>query len=97
VRWSRNPHLVWVAIVLTMFQPRLAIHSAFAESMREAYGELVLNASVPFNVAFKECIVARKPLAFWKPKGARAKAVDAIAGEILARVEKVRSAGREAA
>lgn len=97
VRWSRNPRLVWLGVVLTMFQPRLAIHDAFAKSMRDAYGELVLNAPVPFNVAFKECILARKPLAFWKPKGAPAKAIDAVAGEILARVEKVRTAGREAA
>jgi chromosome partitioning protein len=97
VRWSRNPRLVWLGVVLTMFQPRLAIHDAFSKSMREAYGELVLNSAVPFNVAFKECILARKPLAFWKPKGAPAKAIDAVAGEILARVEKLRGAGREVA
>lgn len=97
VRWSRNPRLVWLGVVLTMFQPRLAIHDMFARSMREAYGELVLSSPVPFNVAFKECILARKPLAFWKPKGAPAKAVDGVAGEILARVEKLRNAGREAA
>ena len=90
VRWSRNPRLVWLGVALTMWQPRLAIHEAFARSLREAYGDLVLESPVPFNVAFKECVVARKPLSHWKPKTAAAKAVDAIAGEILGRVAAVR-------
>ncbi|HEV3164999.1 MAG TPA: ParA family protein [Isosphaeraceae bacterium] len=96
VRWARNPRLVWLGIVLTMVQ-KLAIHEAFSTSLREAYGDLVMSAPVPFNVAFKECILARQPLAFWKPKGAPAKAIDAVATEILARIEKVRSTGKEAA
>jgi chromosome partitioning protein len=97
VRWSQNPRLVWLGVALTMYQPRLAIHEAFARSLRETYGNLVLDNAVPFNVAFKECVVARKPLAFWKPKTAAAKAVDAIAGEILDRVAKLRGEKQEAA
>jgi chromosome partitioning protein len=97
VRWGCNPRLVWLGVVLTMFQPRLAIHDAFARSMRDAYGDLVLENPVPFNVAFKECILARQPLSFWKPKGAPAKAIEVLATEILARVSKVRGTGREAA
>jgi chromosome partitioning protein len=91
VRWARNPRLVWLGVVLTMHQPRLAIHEAFQRSLRAAYGDLVLDNPVPYNVAFKECVVARQPLAYWKPKGAPAKAVDAVAGEILARVAKLRA------
>jgi hypothetical protein len=45
---------------------------------------------VPYNVAFKECVVARKPLAYWKPKTAAAKAIDSIAGDILGRVAWLR-------
>jgi chromosome partitioning protein len=84
VRWARNPRLVWIGVVLTMVQ-KLAIHEAFAASLRETYGSLVFDSPVPFNVAFKECILARQPLAYWKPKGAPARAIDALAGEILAR------------
>ena len=97
VRWSRNPRLVWLGVALTMYQPRLAIHEAFARSVRETYGNLVLENAVPYNVAFKECVVARKPLATWKPKTAAAKAVDAVAGEILERVAKLRAATEVAA
>jgi chromosome partitioning protein len=92
VRWSRNPRLVWLGCVLTMWQPRLAIHEAFGKTLREAYGDLVLENPVPYNVAFKECVVARKPLSIWKPKIAAAKSIDAIAGEILDRVAAVRGA-----
>ena len=97
VRWAGNPRLVWLGVALTMFQPRLAIHEAFARSLRETYGNLVLENAIPYNVAFKECVVARQPLAFWKPKTAAAKAVDAVAGEIIDRVAKLRDAKQEAA
>ena len=94
VRWSRNPKLVWLGVALTMWQPRLAIHEAFARSLREAYGDLVLESCVPFNVAFKECVVARMPLSHWKPKTAAAKAIDAMAGEILDRIAAVRGTSK---
>jgi chromosome partitioning protein len=97
VRWAGNPRLVWLGVALTMVQPRLAIHEAFARSLRETYGNLVLENAIPFNVAFKECVVARQPLTFWKPKIAAAKAVDAVAGEIIDRIVKLRDAKQEAA
>jgi chromosome partitioning protein len=97
VRWARNPRLVWIGVVLTMYQPRLAVHAAFAETLKASYGELILENSVPFNVQFKECVVARQPLGYWKPKGAPAKAIDAVAGEILARVAKLRAADERGA
>jgi chromosome partitioning protein len=97
VRWSRNPRLVWLGVALTMYQAKLAIHETFARSLRDAYGDLVFQNAIPFNVAFKECVIARKPLATWKPKVAAAKAVDAVAGEILDRVAKLRAGAQEAA
>lgn len=94
VRWARNPRLVWLGVVLTMVQ-KIAIHEAFTRSLRESYGELVFEHVVPFNVAFKECVVARQPLSTWKPKTAAARAIDAIAGEILERVAKLRASEQE--
>ncbi len=90
VRWAKNPRLTWLGVALTMFQPKLAIHSTYERVLRETYGDLVLSSPVPYNVAFKECVVARKPLAYWKPKTAAAKAIDAVAGEILDRVHRLR-------
>jgi cellulose biosynthesis protein BcsQ len=58
--------------------------------LRETYGDLVLTGAVPYNVAFKECVVARKPLSYWKPRSAASKAIDVITGEILGRVGLLR-------
>jgi chromosome partitioning protein len=90
VRWARNPRLVWLGVVLTMHQ-KIGVHAIYSKALRDAYGELVLDETIPFNVAFKECIMARQPLAQWKPKGAPAKAVDAVAGALLERVERLRA------
>ena len=93
-RWARNPRLSWLGVVLTLYQPRLAVHAAYAKALRETHGALVLEPTMPFNVAFKECMVARKPLAHWKPRTAAAKAMDAIAVEILRRVDLLRGQGQ---
>lgn len=90
VRWAKNPRLAWIGVILTMHQPKLAIHAAYEKMMREAYGQLMFAQAVPFNVAFKEVAVARKPLSIYKPKGAPAKAIDALTGEILERVDLLR-------
>ena len=49
VRWGRNPRLVWLGVVLTMYQPRLAVHEAFAKSLRSSYGNLILDAVIPYG------------------------------------------------
>jgi chromosome partitioning protein len=97
VRWGKNPHLVWLGVVLTMYQPRLAVHEAFAKSLRSAYGNLILDAVIPYAAPFKECAVVRQPLANWKPKTAAAKAVDGVASEILDRISKLRNSKEVAA
>jgi chromosome partitioning protein len=97
VRWGKNPRLVWLGVVLTMYQPRLAVHEAFAKSLRSSYGNLVLDAVIPYAAPFKECAVARQPLAFWKPKSAAARAVDGVATEILERIAKLRGSKEVAA
>ena len=97
VRWAKNPRLVWLGVVLTMYQPKLAIHSTYAKLLHDAYGDLVMETPVPFNVAFKDVSLVRKPLAIWKPKGAPAKAIDAVADGILARVARLRNVGEVAA
>ena len=68
---------------------------SLTRSLRESYGELVFEHVVPYNVAFKECVVARQPLSTWKPKTAAARAIDAVAGEILERVAKLRASDQE--
>lgn len=93
VRWAHNPRLVWAGVVLTMMS-KAAIHATFEKALRDGYGDLVMKSTIPYNVAFKETSLARKPLSHWKPKGGPAKAVEAVAAEIMERVERLNLGGQ---
>jgi chromosome partitioning protein len=96
VRWGKNPRLAWIGVVVTMWRPRVAVQEAYAGVLRETYGDLVMESPVPFAPIFEEMAMAGQPLSHWKPKSAGAKAIDALAGEILGRVAAVRGGAGEA-
>ena len=72
-------------IVMTMFNGRRAMHKLFAERLRAEYPD-VLNAVIPEATEFPEAIYERKPIHWFKPRSAAARAVDALAEEVLARL-----------
>ena len=72
-------------IVVTMFNGRRAMHKLFAERLRAEYPD-VLNAVIPEATEFPEAIYERKPIHWFKPRSAAARAVDALAEEVLARL-----------
>jgi chromosome partitioning protein len=85
VRRGANPRLHLAGYLLTMFNPRLGIHKAYEATLRQLYGADVFSVAVPLATDFKEAIARRQPIAQYKPKGASAKAVKALADELLAR------------
>lgn len=91
VRSGANPGLTLLGYLLTMVA-REAIQQAVEKILRDTYGEDVFASVVPRSPAFKEAIAFRKPIVEYKPKGAQAKAIQAVADELLARVE-ARSVG----
>ena len=66
-----------------MVNPRRAIHQLYEEQLR-AVRATVFEARVPEAADFIEAIAQRKPIAQYKPKGAAAKAIKALADELLA-------------
>jgi chromosome partitioning protein len=84
-----NPRLQLLGFLLTMFNPRLGIHKAYETMLRELYGALVFTTTIPIGTDFKEAIAKRMPIAYHKPKGASAKAVKALADEMLHRATAV--------
>lgn len=74
-------------ILLTMVSPRRALHQVYEASIRQEYGDAVFAARMPELPDFPEAIAMRRTVAQYKPKGAAAKAVRAIAEEMAARVE----------
>jgi chromosome partitioning protein len=86
VRSGPNPSLVLLGYLLTMVA-REAIHRAYEDSLREAHGGDVFAAVVPRAPLFKEAIASRRPIAQYKPKSAPARAIAAVADELLSRIE----------
>ena len=81
-----NPQLHLLGFLLTMFNQRLGIHKAYESMLRELYGPLVFATMIPIGTDFKEAIAQRRPIAQYKPKGASAKTIKALADEIFARI-----------
>ena len=54
--------------------------------LRQTYGLDVFATMVPVAVDYKEAIAQRRPVAQYKPKGAAAKMIKALAEEIMGRI-----------
>jgi chromosome partitioning protein len=61
--------------------------------LRERYGAGVFATMIPEAVDFVEAIAQRKPVAQFKPKGAAAKAIKALAEEVERRIGAVDTRG----
>jgi chromosome partitioning protein len=83
--------------LITMCSPRRTLHQLYEEQLRELYGAAVFTARVPESPEFPEAISRRQTIAQYKPRGAAAKAILALAEEMLARVAAAESGSQEAA
>lgn len=84
-----NPRLRLLGYLVTMFDKRLGIQATYDRLLRAMYGDQVFEATVPLAKDFKEAVAARQPVSYYKPRGAAAKAMKAVAGEMLERVAVV--------
>lgn len=100
VRSGPNPALRFLGLVLSMVQPRLAVHQLYEQTLRDLHADGVFAARVPLAADIKEAIARRLPVTHYKPRGASAKAFQALAEELDARIARHQpdsSTGREAA
>jgi chromosome partitioning protein len=86
-----NPDLVNLGVVLSLVQPRLSVHMAFEQKLRETHGSLIFNARIPVAADIKEAIALSKAVSHHKPRGASAKAFKLLADEIIERIARVES------
>jgi chromosome partitioning protein len=94
-----NPSLRLAGYLITMIQPRRTIHQLYEDRLRSAYGAEVFTARVPEAAEFPEAVARRLPICLHKPRGAAAKAIKAVAEELLVRISGAQctDAGMEAA
>jgi chromosome partitioning protein len=81
-----NPALSLLGYLITMHNARAAVHQVFEQRLRTLYGMSVFETMIPASLDFKEALIQRKPVAQYKPRGAAAKAVKALASEMAARL-----------
>ncbi|MBV8233653.1 MAG: ParA family protein [Planctomycetaceae bacterium] len=86
VRSKINPGLDLLGIVLTLYAGRRSVHKLFEERLRLGIPGAVFDTPMPISVDYIEALVALKPVTYHKPRGAAAKAVDAIVEELLGRL-----------
>jgi chromosome partitioning protein len=85
VRAGANPGLRLLGYLVSQCNPKLAIHAAYIDQLRAAYGDQVFATMVPIAADFKMAVTAGKPVGLLKPRSAAAKAIDALAAELLRR------------
>jgi chromosome partitioning protein len=85
VRRMANPRLALLGYLITMYQKRLALHQTYAETLRAAFKDAVFRAEVPFLNDYKVAVTAQMPIGNHKPRSQAAKAIAALADEILER------------
>lgn len=85
-----NPSLRLLGYLITMVQARRSIHQLYEGRLRDAYGPAVFAARVPEAAEYVEAVARRLPIAMHKPKGAPAKAIKALAEELLSRIDGAR-------
>lgn len=97
VRALLNPGLVLAGFLITMYQVRRALHQLYVDKLRRAHSGAVFTATVPESVDYVEAVTARKPVGYHKPRGAAAKAIRAVAEELLERLAAGAAGAGEAA
>ena len=83
--------------LLTMFSPRLGVHQAYEQTLRETFGDLVLRTTIPISTAYKESVAARKPISHFSPRSSAAKVFDGLADEIESRIREAADVQNSAA
>lgn len=87
VRAAINPALATLGVLVTMYGARKTVHQAYDAILRGTYGDLVFATNIPDAIDFPEATMHHAPLAWHKPRSAAAKAVAALAVEVVSRLE----------
>lgn len=92
VRSSINPQLEIEGLVRTMYDPRNNLTGAVSDQLIEHFGDRVYRTLVPRNVRVAEAPSYGLPVLMYDPNCQGAMAYKALAGEMLRRSEKQRTA-----
>jgi chromosome partitioning protein len=92
VQAGPNPRLRMLGFLLSMVNKSLSLHASYEADLRSVYGEEVFTTVVPLAKDYKEAVLARKPVGVFRPRGAAARVMAELAGEILERLDRAGAA-----
>lgn len=82
-----NPGLRRLGHLVTRRDSRLIIHSKYEQILRERYGSLILETTIPEASAFKVAVSCKKPVQFTEPNSQAAMLTRQLSHEIVSRIE----------
>jgi chromosome partitioning protein len=80
-----NPLLAIGGIVVTMVDRRTSVNAVVEDTIRQQYGDLVFQTTVPFNVKLVEAPASGQPISIYAGDSSGARAYRALAAEVEAR------------
>ena len=89
-----NPGLKPLGYLITMMNVRKSIHKLYEETLRAQFGPGVFETRMTEAVDYVEALNQRLPVAQYKPRGAAAKTMKALADELDRRLEASRDGVR---
>ena len=85
-----NPGLKPLGYLITMMNVRKTIHRLYEETLRAQFGSQVFETRMIEAVDYVEALNQRLPVTQYKPRGAAAKVMKALADEVDARLKAAR-------
>jgi chromosome partitioning protein len=82
-----NPGIALIGFLVTMFNKALSVHVTYESNLRALYSDDAFAVTIPLAKDFKEAVTLRKTVSAYKPRSAAARAIDALADELLARLD----------
>lgn len=95
IRRAINPHLKIEGLLLTMYDERTNLSPAVAADLRNFYGSLVFQTTIPRNVRLAEAPSHGQPVAFYDPRSRGAESYFQLAKEVLAHDQTTIGPGTE--
>lgn len=93
IRASTNPRLMLLGYLRSLFQKRAAVHLAYSEALAVSFPGLLFDNYIPYATQYREAIIQRTPINFYKPKVEAAKAIERIVAEIDQRINRLGDGG----
>jgi chromosome partitioning protein len=82
-----NPMLAIGGIAVTMVDRRTSVNLVVEETIRQQYGDLVFQTTIPFNVKLVEAPASGQPISIYAGDSSGARAYRDLAQEVAARYE----------